>query len=522
MNKIIKYDLRIVSAVVFLFILFLLAYWGPLKSLVSEWSASDDYSYGFLIPVITLYLIWDRKRELASTPVSINWTGSLFFILFLAIGLYGILGSSPSAVRPSIPFILISVTLFCFGWQYLKKLFFPLFFLIFMIPLPTIVESTITVPLKLVSTKLGGMILHLFGISVFIQGNVIDLGVTQLQVVDACNGLRYILPLLAMGVIFAYLLEKVLWKRAILVLVTVPISVFFNGLRIGATGILTQKYGPAAAEGFFHDFSGWLVFMFAFVMLILIESLLRRIGKKRQAKETIINKPQLTDSIRNDNRWSTVPVLLVCIFFILLAGVSWSIKGLPRLSLESGFNQFPLTIGEWSGKKTLVDSEMISKSGAEDALSAEYKRAQDEIVSLYIGYRGSPFLENANFFHSPDVCLPSSGWKTLEIQKHTIDMVPEMGSLTVTSMVIEQAGLKQLVYYWFQTKNKTSHNVNINRFHLSLHALKRDNTYDLFIRPITPIPPGQTIYQAKERMDSFVRDMIDALNIFLKFNLVIE
>ena len=121
-----KSNLNIILAATFLVCLFLLAYWGPLVSLVSEWYTNEDYSYGFLVPVISLYLIWERRSEVASTPVSINWFGGIFFFLFLLVGTYGILGSSPSAVRPSIPFILLSVSLFCFGWQYFKKLFFSL------------------------------------------------------------------------------------------------------------------------------------------------------------------------------------------------------------------------------------------------------------------------------------------------------------------------------------------------------------------------------------------------------------
>lgn len=517
MKTISKDYLRVIATAALLVCLFLLAYWGPLTSLVGEWYTDEDYSYGFLIPVITLYLIWERRRELALTPVSINWWGGVFFMLFLFAGAYGILGSSPSAVRPSIPFLLLSIVLFCFGLQYFKRLLFPLGFLIFMIPLPTIVESAITVPLKLISTKLGGLILKIFGISVFIQGNVIDLGVIQLQVVDACNGLRYILPLLALGVMFAYFFEKTLWKQVILVLITIPISVFTNGLRIGATGILAQKYGPSVAEGFFHSFSGWIVFMFAFVLLVAIEFILRKTGKPAVAKESRIFN-QIDDWDLNKSNWRIIPSVIVCLGLILVFGLNCSTKALPSISLKNGLSDFPLNIGQWSGMKVGIDSEMIGKSGAEDAFSAEYVREQGEVVSLYVGYRGSPFLENANFFHSPSVCLPSSGWSTLKKVKRTVEGVPGFGSLTVTEMVIEQAGTRQLVYYWFQTKNKSAHNVNLNRFHLSLHALKRDNTYDLFIRPITPIAPNETKAQAEDRMDEFVRDMMGSLLEYISEN----
>jgi len=199
---------KIYIPVLLLFITFFFYYFPTLKSLVKVWSTDDDYSYGYLIPLITSYLIWEKRKEIKETATSVNWLAVVPFLLFLVISLYGMLCSSPSAVRPTIPLILLSIVLFCFGRKMFKVLFFPLAFLIFMIPLSTLVQNKIGVPLKAISTKLGAVFLRLSGISVFVEGNVIDLGVTQLQVVDACAGLRFILPLFALGVIFAHFFEK--------------------------------------------------------------------------------------------------------------------------------------------------------------------------------------------------------------------------------------------------------------------------------------------------------------------------
>ena len=132
-----------------------------------------------------------------------------------------------------------------------------------------------------------------------------------------------------------------------------------------------------------------------------------------------------------------------------------------------------------------------------------------------MGYRSTAFLENENFFHSPTVCLPGSGWKTKKKSTHTITNVPRFGTLTVTEMVVEFMGTTQPGYFWFQTEDKVTHDKNINRFHLALHAIRQDNTYDLFIRPITPIKPVETIAEAETRMDSFVREAMAALLRFL-------
>ena len=477
---------RTLAVIAIVALSFLLAYFGPLKSLFGVWYTDEDYSYGFLIPLITAYLIWEKKGQLKSVSVSSNWIGAPFFFFFLLVSLYGMLGSSPSAVRPAIPFMLLSIVLFCFGKSALKALWFPLFFLIFMIPLPLVVQTGIGFPLKVVSTKLGGSILDAFGISAFVQGNIIDLGTIQLQVVDACSGLRYILPLLALGALFAYFFEKTAWKRGALVIFTIPIAVITNGIRIGATGFLSQKYGSQMAEGFFHAFSGWLVFMFAFFLLFLLLLLLRLI---KRPPERVMPVPGTgEESARVNGRGFSLVAPIICICALLAAaGIGQATSALPKLVIEEGFSGFPMTIGPWSGELLQIDPEIISASGAEEAFSADYKGAEGKVVSLYIGYRGSPFMENDNFFHSPNICLPSSGWNTLQMNPRTIDQAPGLGAIRTTEMVIEQMKTRELVYFWFQTKKDTSANVNVNRFQLTLHALKRDNTYDLFIRPITPI-----------------------------------
>ena len=505
---------NIVAVVTIIAFSFFFTYLGTLRGLIGVWWTDEDYSYGFLIPLIAGYLVWDRRAVFKSMPISWNWIGGSLFFLFLLISTYGILGSSPSAVRPAIPFLLLSIVLFCFGKYVFKALLLPLFFLIFMVPLPTAVQTNVGVPLKLLSTKLGSGLLNIFGVSAFVQGNVIDLGNIQLQVVDACSGLRYIFPLLALGVLAACLSEKKPWKRVVIIAFTVPVAVITNGVRIGATGILAQKYGSSVAEGFFHGFSGWLIFMFAFVLIILLMFLLKMIkggdpkpGALGRLIEKILSK--------GESGCSVIPSIICICALLLVSGISQATGAMPRLTLREGFSGFPMTIGRWSGETDRMDSNMVALSGAEEALSAKYTGPDGKAVFVYIGYRGSPFMESENFFHSPNVCLPSQGWDTLQLEKRIIRKVPRLDSIQATEMVIENMNARQLVYYWFQTKNNTSWDVNINRFQLTLHALKHDNTYDLFVRPITPIYPNENVKDAEERMDGFVREATSVLLQFL-------
>jgi len=500
--------------------IFIVAYWVPLKTIVSTWWTEEDYSYGFLIPVISAYILWDKRDALKRLDFKSTWKAFPFLVFFVILSLYGILGSSGNIAMPSIPILIVIFTTFCFGWAVIKEIYVPLGYLIFMIPIPSVLERSLGLFLKDISSKMGAMIIRAFNIPVNLSGNVIDLGVTQLQVVDACNGIRYLFPLLAIGVAYAYFFERVFWKRIAAVLSTIPIAVLTNGLRIGVTGILTEKFGAGMAEGFFHGFSGWLLFMFAFACLYIVGRILALFPPKN--KPDIIKKPgeekyEISSDGRpcvNINRAFYISVILMMIVFVL----SFSTSSLPPVKIKGGIAGFPISFSGWAGESQLVSPEIIAESGAEEAFSALYQNNKHDSVSCYIGYRSTAFLSNENFFHSPTVCLPSSGWNIISKSIHVVENVPQFGDVKVGQLIMESMGEKELVYYWFQTKDKTTPYKAVNRYHLTLHALKRDNTYDLFIRPITSVKKYESIEDSQARMDDFVRDMMATLLKYISEN----
>ena len=235
--------------------LFILCFWGTLKGIVNTWITNDDYSYGFLIPVMSSYFIWEVRKPLWKASVSQDFRALPFLTVFIIFSIYGILGSSYSAVRPSIPFVLFFLTMFCFGKKVAKLMALPVCFLIFMVPIPNVMNRHIGESLKSISTKMRARLIQTVGISVHASGNIIDLGFTQLQVVDACSGLRFLFPLIAIGVAYAYFFQKSTWKRIVSVIATLPIAVLTNGLRVGLTGILSNKFvGPLFQRVFFPCF----------------------------------------------------------------------------------------------------------------------------------------------------------------------------------------------------------------------------------------------------------------------------
>jgi exosortase D (VPLPA-CTERM-specific) len=499
-----------------LFVLFVAAYWIPLKGIVAVWWTDEDYQYGFLIPLISAYLLWDKRAIVRKLRARSSWIVLPVLVFFVLLSLYGILGSSGNISRPAIPILVILFVAFYFGIHVAWKLILPLGFLIFMIPLPSILDRTIGVFLKGVSSKLGGELIRMCGYTVHVSGNIIDLGFTQLQVADACSGLRFLFPLFALGIVYAYFFERVRWKQILCVFATIPIAILTNVFRVGITGILTNKYGPRIAEGFYHGSFGWIIFIVALVFLFLLGRLLWLFPPKGGSlRANVASQPPLKNNSRATGHGSNTAFLVSICLLLMVGLLTWNTKALPPVQLRDGIESFPVDFADWRGRPQVVDPDIIIRSGAEEAFSGLYVNTKNCEVSLYLGYRATAFLENENFFHSPTVCLPAAGWKGKEISTHQIDNVPNFQEITVKKMIMELMGMRQLVYFWFQTKSKATHDKNINRFHLTLHALRKDNTYDLFVRPITPIQPNESIQEAEKRMDQFVRDMMDPLLEFL-------
>jgi len=497
---------------------FVFAFRQTLAGLWNVWISGGDESFALAIPFVAGYIIWEKRRLLDAAAARPNYTALPLVALFLVFGLYGVLGSSPSAVRIMLPLVLLSVTLSCFGSRCFRLLALPLSLTVFMLPLPTFMEVHLGLPLRRMSTHFGVMLLRVLDVSVFVEGNVIDLGVTRLQVVEACSGLRYLMPLLALGVLFAYFFISGTAKRLTLVVATLPLSIIANGLRIAVTGFLAQNHGPEVAEGFFHAFSGWLFFVFALLLLMAAMLALRRWSRPR-----VRRAPSGEPAPSHRASASCWPAVIICSVLLLVVGfLSLRTSNLPSIRLKGGFADFPLQIDAWVGRTETLPPQVVALSGAEEALNAAFLSADGRSISLYIGYRGSPFLESENFFHSPDVCLPSLGWKTRSASHRRIDSIPVFGTIEVQQLWIEKMGQKQLVFYWFQTRTRVSADVNHNRLDLFLHALARDSTYDLFIRPMTPLFPGESPEAAEARLDRFVRSLSESMQRFLAQNTVLD
>ena len=277
---------RVLPAVVLL-LPCLYLYSSVFTGLVADWWDDPDYSHGFLVPLLSFYFFGERRQQLARTVPQPNRWGLLVLMLGLAQLILGNVGAELFMMRFSMIVVIAGLTLYLFGDQYLRLLGFPIAFLLFMIPLPAILLNTVTFPLQLFAAKLSTASLQLIDLPVYREGNIIFLPHITLEIVEACSGLRSLVSLLALSVVFGYLTQRHTWKICVLVLSAVPIALFANAFRIWGTGVLSHYYGSKVAEGFYHSFTGWAVFVVAGGLLLMTGFILSQIGTKLMYQKEI-------------------------------------------------------------------------------------------------------------------------------------------------------------------------------------------------------------------------------------------
>ena len=245
--------------------------------LVWQWWDNPNYSHGFIVPLFAAYLVWTHREKIQSLTAKPYNAGLLLILFGLASYYVGTLGAELFVTRTSFIVVLAGLVLFLGGLDYLKALAFPLGYLIFMIPLPAIVFNAIAFPLQLLASKLGTGVMQGIGLPVLREGNLLYLPNMTMEVVEACSGIRSLISLLALAAVFAYLSTKSSWKRLVLVASAVPIALAANALRVAGMGALAHWVSVEAAEGFFHYFSGWTIFLLAMVLLVGEYFLLNRL-----------------------------------------------------------------------------------------------------------------------------------------------------------------------------------------------------------------------------------------------------
>jgi exosortase len=259
-------------------LLLVVLYYRVAIKLVHDWSTIPDYSHGFLVPFFAIFLIWDKRKVLQATPVRQSWLGIPLVVFSIVVLILGVYGVELFTSRMSFIFLMTGLIWTFFGWAMVRALRFPLLVLVLAIPFPSIVFNQITFPLQLLASRIASDILPLLGVPTLHEGNVIELPVMKLEVAEACSGIRSLMSLFTLAVFYGYFLERTNRRRLLLALASIPIAVAANVARIVGTGLCVQYWDPEKALGFFHEFSGWVMFVISLACLYLVHRAMQLIS----------------------------------------------------------------------------------------------------------------------------------------------------------------------------------------------------------------------------------------------------
>jgi exosortase D (VPLPA-CTERM-specific) len=489
-------------------------YADSLVFLISRWFGTEDYSHGIFVPLISGFLIWQSRHRLAQVSKGKAWWGLAVIALGLVLYVIGELSTLFVILHVSLWTVIVGLAIALLGVRGARVIGFPICYLLTAIPLPMFFYAGLSSQLQLWSSSLGVGCLQLVGVMAFREGNVIDLGPVQLQVVEACSGIRYLLPLTALALLCAYLFKDKMWKRVVLVLSSIPISIMLNGFRIGMIGVLVELYGKGAAEGFYHLFEGWVIFMVSFGLLIAEMVFLARIGEvKTQGSvfERLTWRGQSEDSAHHAGhvvpcRVQSAPGHAYLYSVALLAPFTlFSMVVVDREEIpppRTAFVDFPMQIAGWQGAPFPLEQQYIDALRFDDYVLADYRSDSEQPVNFYAAYYRSQ--RKGQSAHSPQSCLPGGGWEIASLTQRELPMSQGMMQpLRVNRAVIQKGEQKQIVLYWFKQRDRNLTNEYLVKLYLLWDAFSRQRTDGALVRLASLVGPGESESAVDERLQEF-------------------
>jgi len=484
-----------------------------IDALLAAWQL-PEYSHGPLIPVLSGFLLLKQLVDHPPDPgpKPDRWRGVVVLVLGLALGALGTLARIPDLSAYGMILWVGGLLLISFGWSTGKHFWHGVVHLVYMLPLPGVIYYKTTTSLQFVSSELGVWFLRLFDVPVFLDGNIIDLGVLKLHVAEACSGLRYMFPIMSFSYIFAMLYRGPVWHKLTLLLAAVPIAIVMNSVRIAVAGIIVQHYGDAWLEGFTHFFEGWVIFLICVVILFGLAWLLLRLRSDRPSlgaaldlETTGLGAQLMRLQLVRPSR-ALVTATLIC-----LAGVA-ALQALPERGTHAPererFALFPRTLGDWRqrGPRDVLSPQVEAVLGADDYHQVTLTNPEAAAsVGLFMAWYAD---QSRGGVHSPEICLPGAGWEIAWLER--TDMTEAMGMgkpFRINRAIIQQGEARMMVYYWFQQKDRRIAWDMAAKYWLMVDGIRTGRTDGALVRLTTPIGAGETEAASEARL----RDVLDAI-----------
>jgi len=410
------------------------------------------------------------------------------------------------------------LTLAATGWTVFRRLIAPFIVLILAIPLPGFFVNNLSSQMQLISSQLGVAVVRMAGISVFVEGNVIDLGSYRLQVAEACDGLRYMFPLMTIGFLMAYFFKVAMWKRIVLFASSVPLTILMNSFRIGTIGIMVEHWGTRMAEGFLHEFQGWAVFMVSAAALLLEMMLLARIGRDRRPWREVFGLEFPGPAPKSANRtMRAVPApfiastVVLAIFAAAVLMVPERVEAIPK---RESLTSFPNQVESWAGRRSPIERVYLDTLKLDDYIMADFVRDRRDQVNFYVAWYDSQRAGQSA--HSPRSCLPGGGWRITALDQVDVPGTHVAGlPLRANRAQIELGNQKQLVYYWFQQRGRVITNEYMVKWYLFWDALTRQRTDGALVRLVTQLKAGESYEAGDARLTQFAADVAPRLERYI-------
>jgi len=492
-----------------------------LNALLRAWQL-PEYSHGPLIPILSTLLF---LRQLKTVPVHEGdlrdrWIGVGVVMLALALGTLGKLANISDIVAYATIIWVGGILLISFGWKTGKYFWPPVLHLVYMLPLPDTLYYKLSTALQFISSELGVWMLRLLAVPVFLDGNIIDLGIYKLQVAEACSGLRYLFPILSFSYIFAVLYKGPMWHKAVLLVSAAPIVVLMNSVRIAIAGVGVNEYGLAFVEGFTHFFEGWIIFVISVVLLFLLARIMLFLhpSKLGLAEALDLNTDGLATQAARLRFVRPSPALITAALIMLAASAAWHMMPERQTSEISRdpFSIFPRELGDWkqAGPERLLEPIVAKSLAADDYRQVDLvKPGEATSVGLFMAWYAD---QSKGGVHSPEICLPGSGWEIAWLER--TDITAQMHSATpfnINRAIIQKGETRMMVYYWFEQKNRRIAWDFAAKFWLMVDGIRTGRTDGALVRLTTLITTGESDAAAEARLKDVLNQLLVPLPRFI-------
>jgi exosortase D (VPLPA-CTERM-specific) len=485
-----------------------------LARLFLQWVNDPNFSHGIFVPLFALFVLWQDRKRLKAIPSAPSWAGIPLVVLSLLVLVLGVLGADIFLPRVSLLILLAGLIILFQGWTFFRAVLFPWAFLILMIPPPTLIINQITFPLQLLAARLSTALLHLAGVPALRDGYVIQIPTTILDIVEAESGIRSLLALLTVAIIYGNLADNRKWVRVVLACSAVPIAVAASSLRIFGAGILAQYWDPDAAGGFFHVYSGLLMFVVSLIMLFILHRMISHVWKKSPEQKSWESPQMAMSSQPGDLKGWALRFAVAAAFMVATA-----LFLQPRLRGESlpsreALSSLPVQIGGWAGQDIRLDQQTLDILKPDEVLLRDYENPSQpqQSIDLFITY--SPTQNVGGQTVSPAHTLPGAGW--VPTSREVVQITgPDGSSFPANRYVVSKGQDRQLVLYWFQAHGREVASEYWAKYYLVSDSARMNRSDGGLVRLMTPMLEGESRDAAQARLMNFGSHLLPMLDRYI-------